>query len=433
MHQQMVRRVCKRDHFTEGHASRDPARSLAHRVVNSLSHRDPKLMTSMHLTKLLEIELGSVPPSFAIPHDMHLWLGDFRKHRVDPCVQTFTVIINAYIRHGDAEYAMRVFEQMQLGSLALTLPDRSTISISVPQPNEVTVASIAGAWCSSGRWERVRDVLNYTETHGMPVSQRLVTRIVSEAVDRGEMAIAEQIWTKYGHAHGSLANEMKKQGGVNTRALAKLVLGYSRAGSVDKALQLFEIACRNELPSAGKAYAEVAHLAGLFNAVLRCSLDAIQPSSISSSLCLGEGAEQTRAGPSSRAMSVALRHGIRYDIATYNVLLARLSHVACGCIQSEAKADVADADRAALADATSAMHKLYLRLRSEGLVPDDTTLSHLIPMWVHLGHSDLVAASWQMCIQNRYQHKVKQVRRHIMHSAKRWGVEAETSRLLAVE
>ncbi|KAJ1962738.1 hypothetical protein GGI12_002465 [Dipsacomyces acuminosporus] len=404
---------------------KDPIVSAAHKAIDALCKRSPTLLSSMHLTKLLEIELGSIPAELPIPRSMHLWLSNFQKHNIDAGVQAFTVIINAYMGHGDTQFAMQIFEQMQRGTLSLANPDGTSSSIHVPAPNEVTIASVASVWCRGKSLEKVKRVLGHIAKHGVPVSERLVTRVVSEMVDKGCLADAECIWREYGYVETrSVSDRASKRHVVNTRALAKLVLGFSRAESIHKALELFEIACESEHRSTGKAHAEIAHLTGLFNTVLRCALDATEPGPFSLRL-------------SKRSISdvigIALKYGVRYDTATYNVFLARLSRVAGEHMPKVGTGDEADANQELLKEAATTMHQLYLRMHSEGLAPDDTTLLHLIPAWTYLHQHDLAVENWLLSTQGRQSRKIERVKRHIMSKARLWNVESKTLELLEAQ
>ncbi|KAJ2458636.1 hypothetical protein GGI02_005986, partial [Coemansia sp. RSA 2322] len=155
------------------------------------------MLTAAHLSKLLEIELASVPiPAYASPpRQLGPWFSEFSKYRVPVSVHAFTILIYFYLRHGDAEYAQWIFQRMEQGTVPSAMPSGAMESAPIPSPNSVTLATIALLWCQNRDWERVGQVLARLGGPGAAGAlPRLVTRIVSAMVDCGDVAKAEKIW-----------------------------------------------------------------------------------------------------------------------------------------------------------------------------------------------------------------------------------------------
>ncbi|KAJ2776034.1 hypothetical protein H4R18_005900 [Coemansia javaensis] len=215
----------------------------------------------------------------------------------------------------------------------------------------------------------------------------LVACAVAWAVDWGSMADAERLWRDYGCAAPR----------ANAKALAKLVQGYARAGCVDKAVAFLHTACAlHDAPGDAPHY-----LTGLLNAVLRC---AVRDQSAAS------GWSAVRRDLD--LLRLAERHAIPLDAATHNVLLAALSRAA--------HAHIANAPL--LAAVARAMDALYARMRRHGVAPDDSTVVHLLPLWVFSGRVDAAQALWRECVAARPRHKALQISTHVLAQARRWGV-----------
>ncbi|KAJ2871626.1 hypothetical protein GGH93_004669 [Coemansia aciculifera] len=365
-----------------------PFRQLARKLVELLSLRDPLLVTAALLSKLLETELLSVPLTVGLPRQVHPWLDAFTRYGVQPSVHAFTILMHAYLRRGDSEYAVWIYQGMQRGSITYT-HDGRTESMRVPEPNDVALATVAQVWCQNREWAKVYEVLE--------VSQRLVTRAVSTLVDDGNVCEAEELWLKYGCRPGSedLATRV-----LNDRALSKLVLGCTRTNDVGKATSYFRTACEYARLSG----TPVSHLTGLFNTVLRCALDNAPQIDLRSD-----------GRPDLDILRIATLHKVRFDGDTYSVLISHLSRVAHTHV---------------LDNVARTMQNLYTRLCHEGLVLDDMMVSHMMPVWVYLDLSQLVTAYWRLHTQDRPPHKIAQVRRHIMYRAEHWGVGDRVAKLL---
>ncbi|ORX71277.1 hypothetical protein DL89DRAFT_256311 [Linderina pennispora] len=355
-------------------------RFLARHIVGALGRYRRDSLTAAHLTKLLEIEIGAAPVSASIPRALDIWLSSFRKFGIVPTIETFTVIIDA--------------------TVSFTLPDRTPVVLSAPAPNAVTWASVARVWCQTGDWDRVHMTMAMIKQSGNKISPRLVTRVVSEAVDRGDVAKAHQFWTEYGCTAGKAANG---------EALAKLIFGYARIGDAVAATELFECACACQTRQTGRQSNLAAHLTGLLNTVLRCSLDAItvEPMAAGDDMPVDLSFD-------SQAIRIAHRFGVRFDVVTYNVLLAQLSRRVCQIIAG------LESGRVDLF--ATAMHRLYLRMHDEGIMLDEMTLAHLVPVWLRAGHLELIRMHWHMCVQGRTTSKTAQAKRHVLHQIRRWNM-----------
>ncbi|KAJ1952724.1 hypothetical protein EC988_003395 [Linderina pennispora] len=394
--------TCFRSFFTaDVSESADPIRFLARYIVGALGRYRRDSLTAAHLTKLLEIEIGAAPVSASIPRALDIWLSSFRKFGIVPTIETFTVIIDAYVRHKDGDFANQIFDQLRSGTVSFMLPDRTPVVLTAPAPNSVTWASVARVWCQTGDWDRVHMTMAMIRQSGSKISPRLVTRVVSEAVDRGDVAKAHQFWTEYGCTAGKAANG---------EALAKLILGYARIGDAVAATELFECACACQTRQTGRQSNLAAHLTGLLNTVLRCSLDAItvEPMAAGDDMPADFGFD-------SQAIRIAHRFGVRFDVVTYNVLLAQLSRRVCQIIAG------LESGRVDLF--ATAMHRLYLRMHDEGTMLDEMTLAHLVPVWLRAGDLELIRMHWHMCVQGRTTIKAAQAKRHVLHQIRRWNMD----------
>ncbi|KAJ2030136.1 hypothetical protein H4S03_007168, partial [Coemansia sp. S3946] len=366
-----------------------PFRQLARKLVDQLAKRDPLLVTAAILSKLLEIEISSVPITTGLPRQVYPWLDSFTRYGVEPSVHAFTILMHAYLRRGDSEYAVWIYQGMLRGSITFVNAG-ITESMRMPEPNDVALATVAQVWCQNREWAKVYEVLS--------VSQRLVTRTVSTLVDDGNVREAEDVWLKYGCRSGfeDLATRV-----INDRALSKLVLGCTRMKDVGKATGYFRIACEY----ARLSKTPVSHLTGLFNAVLRCVLDnapMVDLGSLDGRLDL-------------EILRIATFHGVRFDGDTYSVLISHLSRIA--------RTSVLD-------NVARTMQNLYTQLCHEGLALDDMMVSHMVPVWVHLDLSQLVTAYWRLHTRDRPSHKIAQVKRHIIYRAEDWGVVDRVVKLL---
>ncbi|KAJ2792436.1 hypothetical protein GGI18_000400 [Coemansia linderi] len=378
-----------------------PFRQLARRLVDLLGRRDPRLVSAQLLAKLLEIELLPVPTSAKLPRQVHPWLDAYFRYGVEPTVHAFTILMHAYLRCGDPEFALWIYQSMQRGSVTFVQEGRAE-SMRVPAPNDVALATVALVWCQRRQWAQIHGVLERLGEGGL-VSQRLVTRAVSAMVDDGHVREAEDLWLKYGCTPGPNALSTRV---VNDRALAKLVLGCTRAKEVVKATGYFRTCCE----FASLSETPKTHLTGLFNAVLRCALDNAPGLVDLESLDTGDGR------PDLDILRIARLHCVRFDGDTYSVLISHLSRVA----------HTHELDAVA-----GAMQNLYTRLCSEGIVLDDMMVCHLVPVWVYLDLGQLVTMYWRVHTQGRPQRKVAQFRRHIMYRAEDWGVKDRVTKLLS--
>ncbi|KAJ2449209.1 hypothetical protein GGF42_004851, partial [Coemansia sp. RSA 2424] len=372
---------------------------LAHRLVDLLAQQDRQLVTAAHLSKLLEISVSSsLHASSRLPRQVHPWLSAYTRYGVEPSVHAFAILMHAYLRSGDTEYALWIYGGMERGELAVPGADGRASAMRVPPPNAVATATVAQAWCQLRQWPRVHAALDRVVEVAPGDAQRLVTRAVSTLVDDGHVDAAEALWLKYG------APATTAGCALNDRALAKLVLGYTRAGRTEKATAYFRAACDHASQAA--ATAPRTYLTGLLNAVLRCALDD-RGSTLD---------DQEPVRPELEVLRIATRHGIKFDGDTYGVLISRLSRVAGHHELTECVA--------------RAMHGLYTRMCDDHIPIDDMALSHLAPMWVYLDQSPLVTVFWRMHTRDRPARKIAQIRRHIMHQAAHWGLVERVSHLL---
>ncbi|KAJ2654473.1 hypothetical protein IWW48_006081 [Coemansia sp. RSA 1200] len=382
----------------------------AQRVLRQLEQRGRHLVSATHVTKVLEIAIAA---DTGPPRGMEALLGDFERLGIDPDVQALTLVINTYIERGAPAQACRIYEQMQAGEMPVATGDGRPAPrvVSVPQPNDVTLLTVAKAWCTLGDYSRAIDVLETLRQRGAaPGSQALVTRLVAWLADAGDLDAAEALWTRHGLDYTPFAaTRWCKHARINRRALARLVVGHARVGNLDRAISLLQIACDHErpVPSSYDTHTPVAtrYLTDLVNAVLRA--------------CLGSSAKDSN--PSDRAqllrrgvdvVGIATHSGAQLNAATYNLLLAGLSRAAQH-LQSAVHAEIA-----------AAMQQLYDRMLSEHIVPDDASLVHLVPMWVSVGSPSLAASHWRMLVAGKPSHKIARLRVHVVQQARRWNLPA---------
>ncbi|KAJ1734742.1 hypothetical protein LPJ61_000911 [Coemansia biformis] len=362
----------------------------ARRVVRLLRRRSAGSVTAGHLAKALEIELASVPPEWRLPRTVDLWLREFRRCRIDPGAQPLLAIASAYRSRGDPQFAQQVLAQM-MDTPAEAVPGRTVVDAA---PHAHSTAALG-------------HVLADFRARGRAPPAPLVTSTIAWLVDSGDVPAAEQLWRDYG-----CECAMPRGGKSNVRALAKLVQGYARASHVEKAAAFFQVVCQNE--AAGNSAGCSAYLTGLLNTVLRSSIhtvDAGGPSTARYDLLL---------------LRLAVEHGVPLDVATYNVLFAGFSRAAQ--VQAQARPDGLAA--AQLSKIARAMRGLYEHMCQQGIVPNDVTVAHLLPLWVFLGRADLAAVLWEQCVYGRTRHKSGQIRIHALAQARRWNVEDRLRPLL---
>ncbi|KAJ2807970.1 hypothetical protein H4R21_000261 [Coemansia helicoidea] len=216
-------------------------------------------------------------------------------------------------------------------------------------------------------------------------------------VDAGCIAAAERLWRDYGCQCTAPSGERP-----NVLALAKLIQGYARAGSVEKATAFFHDACAHEaaVASAGRS----GHLTGLLNVVLRSSTRGIAASG------------PVPARHDLVLLQIAARFQVPFDTATYNVLFAGLSQ------EAHVRVSSAHAAPPRLDNIAQAMHGLYGHMAERDVAPDDVSVAHLLPMWVVLGRMDLARVLWRRCAGGRPPGTTAQLRGHVLAQARRWGV-----------
>ncbi|PIA14984.1 hypothetical protein COEREDRAFT_82398 [Coemansia reversa NRRL 1564] len=381
----------------------------ARNIVDMLWKSDRKSVTEAHLTKLLEIELSSIGRSVMLPRELDLWLRNFVHYDIRPSVKTFTVVTNAYFLHGDHQFAWSIFESMKHGSMqSLSGMDGRIIDLELPQPNDVTFSMVtAHAWteCKQNTVAiPFENILGSIEMRGK-LQNRLVTSAVSVLVNSSRLGDAEQTWIRYG-CHCAVSESRRQS--TNIWALTKLALGYAQAGEVEKAAAFLHEACRyrftKNLQSRVDGDSGTLYLSVVFNAVL-CS--AIRSDSQSK---LGRDVAMRR---DLYLLRLACEYHIPLDTTTYNVLLAALSQLV----------RQGTGNRGELADS---MQELYYRMVGQGVTLDDTTIAHLIPLWVHLGRRDMATSYWRQCSRHRPPRKIGQLRRHVVAMARRWNVVDKT-------
>ncbi|KAJ2614703.1 hypothetical protein H4S08_001582 [Coemansia sp. RSA 1365] len=379
----------------------------ARNMVDMLWQSDRKSVTEAHLTKLLEIELSSIDRSVMLPRELDLWLRRFVHYGIRPSVKTFTVVTNAYFLHGDHQYAWTIFESMKHGSMqSSSVTDDRIVDIELPQPNNVTFSmATAHAWAEYKQNTVAipfEEILGSIEMRGR-LQNRLVTSAVSILVNSNRLGDAEQTWIRYG-CHCALSESGRQS--TNIWALTKLALGYARAGEVEKAAAFLHEACRftETLKSRVDGDNGTLYLSVVFNAVLCSAIRSVSQSKLGRDVAMRRDLYLLR---------LACEYHIPLDTTTYNVLLAALSQLI-----SQGKGD-----RGELANS---MQELYYRMVSQGVNLDDTTIAHLIPLWVHLGRRDMATSYWRKCSRHRPLHKIGQIRRHVVAMARRWNVVDKT-------
>ncbi|KAJ2158551.1 hypothetical protein GGF46_003701, partial [Coemansia sp. RSA 552] len=168
----------------------------ARHFVRLLGSHDRRAVTEAHLTKLLEIEIAAIPRKLHLPGSMDLWLCHFYSYGIDPGVRTFTVLIDAFIAHDDSDFAWWIFKQMTDGQMTITCTDDGTSKVvSVPPPNDITIATISRAATRPG--DLVASINDIERVYGR-VSPRLITHAVARIIDTGDLATAESMWIDHG-------------------------------------------------------------------------------------------------------------------------------------------------------------------------------------------------------------------------------------------
>ncbi|KAJ1772525.1 hypothetical protein IW140_001699 [Coemansia sp. RSA 1813] len=393
-------------------------------VLWQLEQRNRQFVSPAHLTKLLDIDIAS---GMGLPRGIDVLLRDFTRLDISPDVKALTLIINTYIENGDYAYACRIYEHMCSGKI-LVAQDNGNIlpkTIPVPQPNNITLLTIAKVWCAEGDYDRVIDVLESMRQRGMSDSQQLVTRLVACMVDSRELDAAESVWTKYGCDYKPFTPKhgCKTLLRVNRRALAKLIIGHTHAGNVDRAISLLQVACNRERHVVGLDHhhslsAETPYLTDLLNTVLRECLGRQHTTKGHHSLLLRRDLS---------VLDIGIRCSVRFNVATYNVLLSSLSRAAYitkdSTPEEAENQEISDVTRKEIA---SIMQRLYWRMLDEGIAPDDTSFVHLVPMWVYMNKSPLAVTHWRMLMEGKPPHKAERLRAHVVRQAKRWRLSVKT-------
>ncbi|KAJ2401403.1 hypothetical protein GGI23_001421 [Coemansia sp. RSA 2559] len=390
----------------------------ARRVLWKLEQRGRQLVSPAHLVKLLEIDIAS---EAGLPRGIDVLLREFARLGVSPDVHALTLIINMYIEHGSHAYACRIYEQMCSGAIIVAQENGEALPrvVSVPQPNGVTLLTVAKVWCAEGDYDRVVGVLeSMRQQCGMSGAQQLVTRLVASMVDSRELDAAESVWSKYGCDYTPFAprHGCKALQRINRRALAKLIIGHSHAGNVDRAISLLQVACSRERPVASHLSTKTPYLADLLNTVLRECLRRTHTAK-----------DHPLLRRDLNVLNMCIGCGVRFNVATYNLLFAGLSRAAhaqdTAALEEEKEADgemVLPASSVTRAEIASAMQRLYRRMLDENIAPDDTSFVHLVPMWMYVGRSLLAATHWRLAVEGRPPHKVERLRVHVVRQARRW-------------
>ncbi|KAJ2354822.1 hypothetical protein IWW50_005437 [Coemansia erecta] len=362
----------------------------ARRIVWLLAQRSAGAVNAGHLTQLLVVELAAIPRGRVLPA-ADTWLARFARFGVAPSAHTYAAIIHAYFARGDAQTAWQLFQRMaRRADPLLPAPDRSTVPV------------LAKLWASRVRASELPRMLGEIQGARGRVTPQLATYAMSRCVDARDLEAAEALWTGF-------ACRCASGRAGNYRALAKLVLGYARLGHVEKAMSFFHTLCQER--GARRC------LPGVFSAVLRSAIAHEPPSAIT------HEPPCTLRRRDLQLIDLARTYGIPMTVTTYNVLFAGLSRSA-----RHIPGDDHTGRREVVA---RVMHSLYVRMVDEERVClDDTTLAHLVPMWMYMGHADVALMRWRGCVRGRPPSTVGQLERHVLVLAGNWNVVDKTRALL---
>ncbi|KAJ1902299.1 hypothetical protein LPJ81_003616 [Coemansia sp. IMI 209127] len=395
----------------------------ARRVLWKLEQRGRQLVSPAHLAKLLEIDMAS---EAGLPRGIDVFLREFERLDVSPDVHALTLIINTYVERGSHAYACRIYEQMCTGAIVVAQENGEALPrvVSVPQPNGVTLRTIAKVWCAEGDYDRVVGVLeSMRQERGMSGAQQLVTRLVASMVDSRNLDAADSVWTKYGCDYMPFAprHGCKALPRINRRALEKLIIGHSYAGNVDRAISLLQVACSRERPVTGHLLAKTPYLVDLLNTVLRECLNRQHTAN-----------DRTLLRRDLNVLNMGIECGVQFNVATYNLLFASLSRAAhaqdTAAFEEEEKEEEEVADSEMIFPASSVtrgeiarvMQRLYRQMLDGNVAPDDTSFVHLVPMWMYVGRSLLAATHWRLAVEGKPPHKAERLRVHVVRQARRW-------------
>ncbi|KAJ2848642.1 hypothetical protein IWW36_003177 [Coemansia brasiliensis] len=387
----------------------------AKRIVGILAQQDKRALGDIHLNALLSIELESILEFWRIPREIGLWLRWFKKYKVEPSVITFTAIIGAYCKHGDPAYAWYLFQRMVDGQMHVVYPDGTEETLQLPPPNHATINIAVQLWMQGHATEDIRQLLAQNEHTWKQISQQFITHILSLHVDRNEISKAEDIWINYGCHCAQMISSHKRP--FNYRALTKLILGYAQSGNIEKAIAFFYTLCKH-LRRTPKIRDEAIakNLTIVYNAIVRCSLRSnvswmLQPKKL-----------KHRRGID--LLLLELAENVDFDITTYNVILARFSRIA--------RVAVAQPDSLPeLKQTAQLMNDLYQQMLREGIIPDVTTIVHLIPLWLYMGRMDLALNQWIMLNHSgRSKRSLSELKRHILAQAQNWNVVTKAQMLI---
>ncbi|KAJ1993838.1 hypothetical protein GGI26_002629 [Coemansia sp. RSA 1358] len=396
----------------------------ARRILLLLEQCGKQIVTSAYVAKLLEIDMAALDKSLVLPRTLSAFLRDFAYFGVHPDVTAMTIIINSYIEHGDSAFALWIFEQMESGKVDIGHGNGTSETIAISRPNDITVSTIAKAWCTNSNLTQIASLFDTMTRQKKPISQRLVTSVVSNMVDLGKFNEAEETWSKYGCAYIPYRSSTYEMPRINRRALAKLVIGYARVGNVDRAIRLLEMACDSERLATEDPAAGTSYLTGLLNIVLHECLSSKQDANGDVSLTDNTSiSSDPLVRRDLHVIRMGLRcGGVRFNVTTYNMILARLSQASRALSHNTyspfAMTDT-DAERKKIIDA---MQRLYERMLNDRILPNFSSLFHLIPMWVYIGNTTLALAHWNMYIKDKSPNKIKELKRHVVNQAKRWDI-----------
>ncbi|KAJ2711645.1 hypothetical protein H4R19_003148 [Coemansia spiralis] len=346
----------------------------AQRVLRLLRRNSAGSVTEGLLAKALEIELASVPPEWRLPRTPDLLLREFRRCRIDPGTRSLLMVAGAYRTRGDPDFAQLVLAPIAANPLEASHDDAS-------------IGAVAAC-----------HALDEMRARGQRPPAPLVTSAVAWMVDAERVTDAERLWRDHGCQCAVAADRRP-----NVRALAKLILGYTQTGSVEKATAFFHDICAYEAAGAGTDSS--AYLTGLLSAVLRSATRDI-----------------AAGGPAPArydllVLRIAEGFQVPFDAATYNVLFAGLSREAHVHLSAAHAAPPSQLDKIA-----QVMHRLYRHMAEHNVAPDDVTATHLLPLWVVLGRIDLARALWEQYMGGRSPRTADQLRGHVLNQARRWGV-----------
>ncbi|KAJ2447962.1 hypothetical protein EV183_005664 [Coemansia sp. RSA 2336] len=385
----------------------------AKRIVGMLVLQDKRVLGDIHLNALLNIELQSISEVWRIPREIGVWLRWFKQYRVEPSVLTYTAIIGAYCKHGDPTHAWYLFQRMVDGHMRVVYPDGTHAVLQLPLPNQATLNVAVQLWMQGHATEDINQLLTRSKHTWNRSSQQLITHTLSLHVDRNEVSKAEDIWINYGCHCAQTASHKRP---FNYRALTKLVLGYAQNGNIEKAIAFFYTLCKylQRVPeSRDEAIAK--HMTIAYNAIVRCSLQA------NVSWMLQSKAKHRRGID---VLLLELAKNVDFDVTTYNVLFARYSRIArAAALQPDSLLEL---NRIA-----QSMNSLYQQMCHEGIMPDVTTIVHLVPLWLYMDREDLALNQWIMLNHSgRSKQSLAELKGHILAQSQNWDVVAKAQMFL---